>query len=66
MNTDSFIENIKTDYVYKDIADDIKKGLTHQTMKLKDCQQQVFGLMRDELGEKIMTQLQLDQKCIHT
>ena len=37
MNTDSFIENIKTDYVYKDIADDVKKGLTHQTMKLKDC-----------------------------
>ena len=28
--------NIKTEDVYKDIANNVKKGLIHQTIKLKD------------------------------
>ena len=36
MDTDSFIVNIKTEDFYKDIADDIKKDLTNQIMKLID------------------------------
>ena len=33
--------NIKTEDVYKDIANNVKKDLIHQTIKLKDPYQQV-------------------------
>ena len=34
MDTDSFIMNIKTEYFYRDIANDVEKNLIHQIMKL--------------------------------
>ena len=37
----SFTVNIKTEDVYKDIANNVKKDLIHQTIKLKDPYQQV-------------------------
>ena len=39
MDTDSFFVHIKTEKFYKDIADDVKKYLIHQIMKLIDHQQ---------------------------
>ena len=33
MDTDSFIMNIKTEDFYKDIANDVRKGLIRQIMK---------------------------------
>ena len=36
MDTDSFIIHIKTEDFYKDIADDVKKDMIHQIMKLID------------------------------
>ena len=36
MDTDSFIIQIKTEDFYKDIADDVKKDMIHQIMKLID------------------------------
>ena len=33
MDTDSFIMNIKTEYFYKDIANDVEKSLIRQIMK---------------------------------
>ena len=36
VDTDSFIIHIKTEEIYKDIADDVKKDMMHQIMKLID------------------------------
>ena len=68
MNTDSFIIYIKTEDVYEDIADDVEKisdtsnyevNRPLPTRKNKN----VTGLMKDELGGKIMV---LDQTHILT
>ena len=37
MDTNSFIVHVKTDDIYKDVAKDLKKKLTLQTMKYTDC-----------------------------
>ena len=39
MDTDSFIIHIRTEDCYKDIADDVKKDMMHQIMKLIHCYQ---------------------------
>ena len=57
MDTDSFIIRIKTEDVYKDIADDVEKRFDTSNYKLTDhCLQKKkeIGLMKDELGRKIM------------
>ena len=36
MDTDSFIIHIKTEAFYRDIADDVKKDMKHEIMKLRD------------------------------
>ena len=35
-DTDSFTIHIKTEYLYKDIVDNVEKNLIHQIMKSKD------------------------------
>ena len=63
MDTDSFILHINTEDFYKDIADDVEKrfntsnyddecGIPFPKRKNK----KVIGLMKDELGGKIMTE----------
>ena len=61
MDTDSFIMHIKTEDFYKDIANDVEKRFDKSnyevnrplpTGKIK----KVIGLMKDELGGKIMTE----------
>ena len=57
MDTDSFIVYIKTDDIYKDIAEDIETRLDTSNYELerpfpKGKYKKVIGLIQDELGEK--------------
>ena len=60
-DTDRFIIHIKTEYFYKDIADDVKKSFdtsNYDENNERPLQigknENVIGLFKDELGEKIM------------
>ena len=56
MDTDSFTEYIQIDEIYKDIAEDAKKGLKLQIMSWKGHNQKLIRVMKIELGWKIMTE----------
>ena len=61
METDSFIIHIKTEDVYKDIAGDIEKRFDTSNYEVNrplatEKNKNVIGLMKDELGGKIMTE----------
>ena len=61
MDTDSFIINIKTEDVYEDIADDVEKRFDTSNYEMNrplpiGKNKKVIGLMKDELGGKIMTE----------
>ena len=60
MDTDSFIVYIKTDYIYKDIAEDFETRFDTWNYELdrplpKGKNKKIIGLMKDKLGGKIMT-----------
>ena len=60
MNTDSFIVYIKTDDIYKDIAEDVETGFDTSNYELerpllKGKNKKVVRLMKDELGGKVMS-----------
>ena len=62
MDTDSFIINIKTDDCYKDISNDVQKRFDTSNYEINrpltiGRNKKVIGLMKDELGGKIMTEL---------
>ena len=61
MDTDSFIINIKTEYFYKDIANDVEKRFDTANYEVNrplptGTNKKVIGLMKDELGGKIITE----------
>ena len=61
MDTDYFIMHITTEDFYKDIADDVKKRFDKSNYEVKrplhtGKNKKVIGLMKDELGGKIMTE----------
>ena len=61
MNTDSFIMSIKTNEFYKDIDNDVEKRFDTSNDEVKrplptGKNKKVIGLMKDELGEKIITE----------
>ena len=61
MDTDSFIMNIKTEDFYKDIANDVEKRFDTSNYEVKRLlptgkNKKVIGLMKDELGGKIVTE----------
>ena len=61
MDTDSFIMHIKTEDFYKDIADDVEKRFGTSNYECArplptGKNKKVIGLMKDELGGKIMTE----------
>ena len=59
MDTDSFTMHIKTENVYKDIADDVEKTFdtsNYEVNRPTGKNKKVIGLMKDELGGKIMTE----------
>ena len=60
MDTDSFIVYIKTDYIYTDIAEDVETRFDTSNYELdrllpKEKNEKRNGLMKVELGGKIMT-----------
>ena len=60
-DTDSFIINIKTENFYEDIANDVEKRFDTSNYEVsrplpKGKNKKVIGLMKDELGGKIMTE----------
>ena len=60
MDTDSFIAYIKTDGIYKDIPEDVETRFDTSNYELdrplpKGKNKKIIGLMKDELGGKIMT-----------
>ena len=61
MDTDSFIMHIKTEDFYKDIANDIEKRFDTSNYEVHKPlptgkNKKVIGLMKDELGGKVMTE----------
>ena len=61
MDTDSFIMRIKTEDFYEDIADDVEKKIDTSNYDVNRPlptgeNKKVIGLMKDELGGKIMTE----------
>ena len=61
MDTGSFIMHIKTEDFYKYIADDVEKRFDTSNYEVNRPlptakNKKVIGLMKDELGEKIMTE----------
>ena len=61
MDTDSFIFHIKTEDFYKDIANDVKKGLDTSNYDKNDKRllpigknKKVIGLFKGELGGRII------------
>ena len=60
MDTDSFVMNIKTNDFYKDIANDVEKRFGTSNYEVNrplptGRNKKVIGLMKDELGGKIIT-----------
>ena len=63
MDTDSLMYHIKTKYFYKDIAKDVETRFDTSGYKKEDARslhkglnKKVIGLMKDELGGKIMNE----------
>ena len=61
MDTDSFILHVKTEDFYKYIADDVEKRFDTSNYDVnrpvpQGKNKKVIGLMKDELGGKIMTE----------
>ena len=59
MDTDSFIVHVKTDDIYKDIAEDVETRFGTSNFEInrplpKGKNKKVIGLMKDELGGQIM------------
>ena len=59
MDTDSFVMNIKTEDFYKDIANDVEKSFDTSNYEVDrplptGKNKRVIGLMKDELGGKII------------
>ena len=61
MDTDSFIPQIKTEYVYKGIANDVEKRFNTSNYAIKSAYwkktKKVIGLMKDKFGGKMMTEV---------
>ena len=62
IDTDSFIMNIKTEDFYKDIANDVEKRFDTSNYEVDrplpmGKNKKVIGLMKDELGGKIITEI---------
>ena len=73
MDTDSFIIDIKTGDIYKDIANDVEKWFDTSNCDKNDKRpllivwnKKVVGLFLDELGRKIMNLWDLEPNHMYT
>ena len=71
MDTDSFIFHVKTEDFYEDIADDVEKRFDTSNYEVNrplptGKNKKVIGLMKDELGGKIMTKFAAPRLKIHS
>ena len=62
MDTNNFVVHIKTDDIYKDIAEDVETRFDTSNYKLerpfsKGKNKKLIGLMKNESGGKIMTRM---------
>ena len=62
MDTDSFIILVKTDDIYKDIAEDVETKFDTSNFEIdrplpKGKNKKVLGLMKDELGGQILQRI---------
>ena len=62
MEIDSFIAHVKTDDIYKDIAEDVETKLDSSNFEIerplpKGKNEKVNGLIKDELGGQIMKKI---------
>ena len=62
MDTDSFIVHVKTDNIYKTVAEDVETRFDTSNFELdravpKEKKKDDIELMKDELGRKIMKEL---------
>ena len=62
MDTESFIVNVKKDYIYKEIAENVETRFDTSNVELerplpKGKYQKVIVLMNDELGGDVMTEV---------
>ena len=59
MDTDSFIVYIKSGDIYRDIAEDVETRLDTSSYELDrplpNKNEKIIGLMKDELGRKVIT-----------
>ena len=61
MDTDNFIMNIKANYFYEDIANDVENRFDASNYEVNrplpmGKNKKIIGLMKDELGRKIITE----------
>ena len=59
IDTDNFIVHVKTDYIYKDIAENVETRFDTLNFEIerplpKRKNEKAIGLMKDELGGRIM------------
>ena len=71
MNTDSLVYDIKTDNFYEDITSNIKawfdmSSYSHSCNLSMGVNKKVIGLMKDELGGRIMTEFVALRPKLHT
>ena len=71
MDTDSFIMNIKTNYFYKDISDDVDNRFDTSNYEVKrplpiGKNKKVIGLMKDELGGEIIKRFISNKHDVYT
>ena len=67
MYTNSFTVYIKTDYIYKEMAEGVEARLdtsNYDWTLSKTKHTKVIGLMKDELGRKIMTKGESGTKSV--
>ena len=68
MDTDNFIVHVKTDDIYKGIAEDVGKRFDTSNFEvdrplLEGKNKKVIGFMKDELGEQMMREFVGLSKC---
>ena len=70
MDTDSFVMNIKSEDFYKDVANDVEKRFDMSNYEVDrplptGKNKKVIGLMKDELGGRIMTEFITKTKSLY-